>query len=307
MKSLMHALKMTAFAAVLTISCVPGWAQDRSEAQKPMMVAGGGGTKIAMYEYGDPSGPEILLVHGFSQSHLSWSKQYNSPMMQKFRMVAIDLRGHGASEKPTNAESYNNSKVWADDINAVIKAKNLKKPIVVGWSYGGFIISDYVREFGDSNLGGIDFVGALTQLGTEDAKNHLGPGLEPVGRMLDPRQEINIPATVQFLKLATAAPLSAEEFQQAFAYNMAVSPEVRLGLLSRKIDGNDALAKITVPVLISHGQKDVVVLLASGDYIAGKIKQAKKSYYPDAGHLPFMEDPERFNRELAELASKVGR
>ena len=307
MKSIIHTLQMTAFAAVLTISCGFGWAQDKSEAQKPMMVAGGGGTKIAVYEYGDPNGSEILLVHGFSQSHLSWSKQYNSPMMQKFRMVAIDLRGHGASEKPTNAESYNNSKVWADDINAVIKAKNLKKPIIVGWSYGGFIISDYVREFGDSNLGGIDFVGAATQLGTEDAKSQFGPGLEPVGRMLDPRQELNIPATAQFLRLTTTAPLPAEEFEQAFAYNMAVSPEVRLGLLSRKIDGNDALAKITVPVLISHGQKDIMVLLASGDYIASKIKQATKSYYSDAGHIPFMEDPERFNRELAEFASKVGR
>jgi non-heme chloroperoxidase len=307
MKSIIHTLQMTAFAAVLTISCVSGWAQDKPEAQKPMMVAGGGGTKIAVYEYGDPNGPEILLVHGFSQSHLSWSKQYNSPMMQKFRMVAIDLRGHGASEKPTNAESYDNSKVWADDINAVIKAKNLKKPIIVGWSYGGFIISDYVREFGDSNLGGIDFVGAATQLGTEDAKSQFGPGLEPVGRMLDPRQEVNIPATAQFLRLTTAAPLPSEEFEQAFAYNMAVSPEVRLGLLSRKIDGNDALAKITVPVLVSHGQKDIMVLVASGDYIASKIKQAQKSYYPDAGHIPFMEDPERFNRELAELASKVGR
>jgi pimeloyl-ACP methyl ester carboxylesterase len=47
--------------------------------------------------------------------------------------------------------------------------------------------------------------------------------------------------------------------------------------------------------------------LLPGDYIASKIKQAKKSYYPDAGHIPFMEDPARFNRELAELASKVGR
>ena len=85
---------------------------------------------------------------------------------------------------------------------------------------------------------------------------------------------------------------------------MAVSPEVRLGLLSRKIDGNDALAKITVPVLISHGQKDIMVLLASGDYIASKIKQAKKSYYPDAGHIPFMENRERFNKELPNWQAK---
>jgi pimeloyl-ACP methyl ester carboxylesterase len=224
--------------------------------------------------------------------------------LQKFRIVVIDLRGHGASEKPTNVESYNISKVWADDINAVIKAKNLKKPIIAGWSYGGFIISDYVREYGDGDLGGIVFVGAGTQLGTEDAKTHYGPGLKPLLGMLDPRQEINIPSTAEFIRTCTASPLSPEEYQEAFAYNMAVSPEVRLALVSRTIDGNDALAKIRVPVLIVQGEKDTIVLVTAADYIAERIKHAKKSYYPNAGHNTFMEDPERFNRELAAMAAR---
>lgn len=304
MNEAMNSLKSTVATIFLVFTCLSASSQETSEPQKPMLVAGSGGTKIAVYEYGDPTGPEILLVHGFSQSHLSWGKQYKSPMMQKFRIVAIDLRGHGASEKPTNAESYNNSKVWADDISAVIKAKNLKKPVIAGWSYGGFIISDYVREYGDTNLGGIVFVGAATQMGTEDAKTHYGPGMKPLIGMLDPRQEINIPSTVEFIKTTTVSALPADEFQEALAYNMAVSPEVRLAMVSRKIDGNDALAKIKVPVLIVHGEKDPIVFLASADYIADKVQHAKKSYYPNAAHNPFMEDPERFNRELAEMANK---
>ena len=63
-------------------------------------------------------------------------------------------------------------------------------------------------------------------------------------------------------------------------------------------------AKIKVPVLIVHGEKDPIVLLASANYIADKVKHAKKSYYPNAAHNPFMEDPERFNREIAEMANK---
>jgi non-heme chloroperoxidase len=301
MGRLTRLVRMTGPTILVLFTCLSAWSQ---ESQKPMLVASVDGVKSAVYEYGDPKGPEILLIHGFSQSHLSWTKQYKSPALQKFRIVVIDLRGHGASDKPTNLESYNNSKIWASDIDAVIKAKNLKKPLIVGWSYGGFIVSDYVREYGDSNLGGIVFVGASTQLGTEDAKTHYGPGLKPVTGMLDQRQEINIPSTIEFIRGFTVDPLPAQEFQEVLAYNMAVPPEVRLGLLSRQIDSNDALAKIKVPVLIVEGERDQLVLPTAAEYIASKVKHAKKSYYPNAGHAPSMEDSERFNREIAEMAKE---
>jgi non-heme chloroperoxidase len=294
-------VRTTGPTIVVLFTCLYAWSQ---EPQKPILVAGADGVRSAVYEYGNPKGPEILLVHGFSQSHLIWAKQYKSPALQDFRIVVIDLRGHGASDKPTNPESYNNSKTWASDIDAVIKAKNLKKPLIAGWSYGGFILCDYVREYGDSNLGGIVFVGAGTQLGTEEAKTHYGPGLKPMPGVVDPRQEINIPSTIEFIKGFTANPLPPEEFQEVLAYNMAVSPEVRLGLISRKIDSSDALAKIKVPVLIVEGERDQLVLPAAAEYIASKVKHAKMSYYPNVGHAPPVENTERFNRELAQMAKE---
>ena len=271
------------------------------EPQSPMMVAGGGGTRIAVYEYGDAQAPEILLVHGFSQSHLAWARQYESPLLQRFRLVVIDLRGHAASEKPTDSGSYDKGTLWADDIHAVLKAKDLKSPLAVVWSYGGFIIGDYVREYGDAALAGIVFVSAATQIGTQGAKGHYGAGMKVLLCMLDPRQEVSIPATREFIRTAVARPLFAEEFETALAYNMAVSPEVRTALLSRVVDSDDALARIRVPVSIVHGEKDTITLLAAAEHIAAKIGHAKKSYYPNAGHCPFMEDPERFNRELAAM------
>jgi pimeloyl-ACP methyl ester carboxylesterase len=278
-----------------------------AEPQQPAMIAGGGGTKIAVYEYGDPGGPGMLLVHGFSQSHLAWSKQYNAPALQSFRIVVIDLRGHGASEKPTDVACYDNGAVWADDIHAVLKAKVLKRPLMVVWSYGGFIACDYVRAYGDDDLGGIVFVGAVTQMGTPDSKGHYGPGMKHLLGMLDIRQEINIPSTAQFIRAAVAGPIAPADYEEALAYNMAVSPEVRSALLARTIDGNDALARIKVPVLVVQGEKDTIVSVAAADFIASRIRHAQRSFYPDAAHCPFMEAPERFNHELAAMAQGTSR
>jgi non-heme chloroperoxidase len=269
-----------------------------AETQHPLMVPGGGNTNIAVYEYGNPQGAEVLLVHGYSQSHLAWAMQYEAQELQKFRIVVIDLRGHGASGKPADAENYNDSEMWADDINAVMTVTNLKNPTLVGWSYGGLVITDYLYKYGQDKLAGIVFVGAATQLGTEVGDTHLGPGAEHLAGMMDQRQEINIPATLRFLRACTDAELPVEVFQEVLAYNMVVAPETREAMLSRDIDGDKALQCIIVPVLIVHGETDAVVLPAACHYIAEKVGHAKQSWYPETGHSPFMEQPARFNSDL---------
>ena len=75
-----------------------------------------------------------------------------------------------------------------------------------------------------------------------------------------------------------------------------------LGLLSRHIDSNDALAKIKVPVLIVQAERDQLVVPAAADYVAGKVKHARKSYYRNVGHAPFIEGPERFNHGIVGMA-----
>jgi pimeloyl-ACP methyl ester carboxylesterase len=68
----------------------------------------------------------------------------NSSLAGDYRLIAVDMRGHGLSEKPTNG--YNDSKLWADDVNAVIQGLNLDHPVLSGWSYGPLVFLDYIRH-----------------------------------------------------------------------------------------------------------------------------------------------------------------
>jgi pimeloyl-ACP methyl ester carboxylesterase len=97
-------------------------------------VKGAAGVNLHVREYGKSTGIPILLIHGWSQSHFCWSKQYESPLRDDARIVALDLRGHGMSDAPEEVDQYTDGDKWADDIAAVINELALERPILVGWS-----------------------------------------------------------------------------------------------------------------------------------------------------------------------------
>jgi pimeloyl-ACP methyl ester carboxylesterase len=69
----------------------------------------------------------------------SWSRQLSSDLADTFRLVTLELRGHGLSEKPL--ASYGDSQMWRDDVHAVIRVLDLDHPVLCGWSYGPLVIS----------------------------------------------------------------------------------------------------------------------------------------------------------------------
>ena len=86
---------------------------------------------------------------------------------------------------------------------------------------------------------------------------------------------------------------------------MVVPPEVRGALIAREIDGDDVLSALTVPVLVTHGRADTIVLPSMAEHVLDVCDTARASWYDGVGHLPFIEDPTRFDRELAEFAGHL--
>ena len=78
---------------------------------KTHKVTGGGGIQLHVQETGNPNGRPILFIHGFSQCGLCWKKQMESDLADDFRLVTIDIRGHGLSDKPEDA--YGDTQLWA--------------------------------------------------------------------------------------------------------------------------------------------------------------------------------------------------
>jgi pimeloyl-ACP methyl ester carboxylesterase len=84
------------------------------------MVPGAGGVPLNTVEAGDKTKPGILLIHGFGQSQNSFQAQLESvELTRDFHLVAFDLRGHGASGKPSEAKDYG-SEAWGGYVDAVI-------------------------------------------------------------------------------------------------------------------------------------------------------------------------------------------
>jgi pimeloyl-ACP methyl ester carboxylesterase len=263
-------------------------------------VRGGGALRLHAQEWGNPHGPAIVFIHGWSQSKLCWSRQTSGTLAEDFRMVAFDLRGHGMSEKPMDAEHYLDPQLWAADLNAVIEQLEVDRPVLVASSYGGYVVTDYLRVYGERAVAGLNLVGGAVL--RTPGFDHIGPGLlANAGDACGPDLPTNIAATRRFLRACTAEPLDADGWSNALCWSMVVPPEVRGALLAREIDADSVLSSLSLPVLVSHGLADEIVLATMAEHVLDVCRTANASWYDGIGHFPFLEDPIRFDRELREF------
>lgn len=270
-------------------------------------VEGPGGTRLFVEENGDPTRPTILWIHGYCQCRLSWDRQFeNEQLASRFHLVRLDLRGHGLSDKPTDPAAFQDGKIWADDIQAVISALSLNKPVLAGWSYGGFIICDYIRHYGQDNLGGLIFVAAATEMGRDEANTLLGAEfLQLVPGFFSTDYATGSAALQQFMGMATYKELDPHTFYSLVGFNSVTLPASRQGMFMRELDNGAILQTITVPALIVQGRDDRIVLSSSSDNIARHIPHVSRVDYDRCGHVPFVEAAEQFNRDVTAFLQRV--
>jgi pimeloyl-ACP methyl ester carboxylesterase len=270
---------------------------------KSHSITGGGGIQLHVVEAGNTRGRPILFLHGFSQCWVAWSRQLNSSLAEDHRLVAVDLRGHGRSDKPS--DGYGDSRVWADDVDAVIRTLSLEQPILSGWSYG-LVALDYLRHHGDSSIGGLQLVGAISKIGTEDAMSVITPeflGLVP--GFFATNADESVRSLESLLRLCFMQEPSAEDLYLMLGYNVSVPPHVRQALFSRVVDNDDVLTQIRKPVLLTHGADDAIVRPAVVDRHKALVSHAQVHIMENTGHAPFWDQAASFNRRLRDFAASA--
>jgi non-heme chloroperoxidase len=220
--------------------------------------------------------------------------------------VAFDLRGHGMSQAPPGPEHYTDDRLWADDLAAIIDRLGLERAVLVGWSYGAFAICDYIRAYGQDRVAAVNFVEGAVKLGEAAFGTLIGPGF--LDHFVDLTAD-DLPANIRgmrsFVRTCLAKPVAAEDFETALCWNMTVAPQVRAALGAREIDDDDVLRALEVPLLVTQGRSDTVVLPAMAEHVLATCPTAEASWYEGVGHVPHLEEPGRFNRELAALTRRV--
>lgn len=267
-------------------------------------LRGADGVRIAVRAVGDPEALPIVFVHGWAASSRAWDGQLTDlELAARHHLIAVDLRGHGASDVPLSG--YDRSAAWADDLAAVLAYAG-RPAVVVGWSYGGLVIADYLRERGSAGVAGLVLVGALTEIGRDHPGGVTGRAWEGIMRaVLSDDPDEAVPAITTLAKRMTASPRPGPDTQRHVGEMLTVPPTVRKALFRRDVDSADVLAAIDVPTLVLHGERDDVVAPSSAEYSAGKIPGAVLRWFPSVGHLPFTERREEFNAALLEFAGSI--
>jgi len=249
--------------------------------QAPQLVDSTDRTRLAVYSAGRADAPLVLLVHGWAQSARCWHHQLDDP--GELRVAAFDLRGHGGSDAP--AHGYDDPRAWADDLHSVLRALGGGPAVLVGWSYGGLVIADYLGRYGGAATAGVLLTGAITGLGRGVPGGRIGPVMRaalPGALSEDP--EVAVPALTAFVHGMTAEPLPDTELRGLLEASTATPARVRAALFDRTADATGCVSAAGVRVLVQHGTADPVVDRSTAE------------------HLPFVEDPPRFDRTLRAFA-----
>ncbi|HEY0278267.1 MAG TPA: alpha/beta hydrolase [Solirubrobacterales bacterium] len=266
------------------------------------------GVRLHVRETGPEDAPAILFIHGWSQSWLSWKGQFESELAERFRLVAFDLRGHGMSDEPRETEAYTEARRWADDVDALITGLELDRPILVGWSFGGYVTCDYLRAHGQAAVAALNLVDWAVMIGDTPKERALtGDGFNDYfeGSISDDLPT-SIEAMIGFVDECYEKPISKADRDLVLAFNILVSPFVRKWVATRgALDNSDLLRSVALPVLVSQGELDTITRRAAAAHIVSCCPNSRESVYEGVGHMPFLEEAPRFNRELAEFATEV--
>ncbi len=299
----MNFTKLNALLGALSVAALMVFSASAvSAAGKNYTVQSPDGVEIAVQESGDPDGRPIVFIHGLLGSRLNWEGQTGSPELRKYRMITYDLRGHGQSDKPDATEAYRDGRHWANDLAAVLEASNVDSPVVVGWSLGGVVISNYLAAYGDDKLGGVVYVDGVIELNSA----LITPHPEVYAGLASDDLKTHLDALRTFLALCFQTQPTAATFERLLS-NAAMASWVMTKTVPSMTDAVvDGLPKATVPVLLLYGGKDDLVMTGPSIARAEELNPSVQSkIYPDSGHAPFLEEASRFNRDLSEFRDSI--
>lgn len=254
------------------------------------------GVELAVQESGRSEAPAIVFVHGLLGSHLNWDAQLNSAELQQYRIITYDLRGHGLSGKPTNVEAYRDGRRWADDLATVINATQAHNPVLVGWSLGGAVISNYLAAYGDKQIAGAVYVDGVIELKPDQIVAH--PQI--YSDMMSADLSTHLDGEREFLKLCFHTLPDKLTFERLIANAAMASWHMQAAIQSMSVAASEGLTRAKMPILLIYGARDQLVNASAAIARAKELNpRIQSKLYANSGHASFIEEADRFNRDLS--------
>jgi pimeloyl-ACP methyl ester carboxylesterase len=236
----------------------------------------------------NPSSIQLLLIHGAGSSYLAWSFQLRD-LSEEYRLIAINLSGHGMSEDMKGDISLEEH--YAEQVSTLVKHLGLNDFVLVGHSMGGGVAMSYVLKKDTVKPQALVLVDTSAEL---DIKK-LGVGLAKDA----------IENGIRLLKNEYFEEIM--DVKKAEARLLSANPGVMLRDIAvcNGFDITDQLGSIDVPTFVIVGENDDVITPAMAKELVTALPRADIAVVKDADHSPMVEQPTEFNRLLRKFLNWV--
>ena len=246
------------------------------------------GTSIYFKDWG--KGQPIVFSHGWPLSADDWDTQMMFFLNHGYRVIAHDRRGHGRSSQVADGHDMDH---YADDLEVLTAHLDLKNAIHVGHSTGGGEVVHYIARHGESRVAKAAIISAVPPLMVKTAAN---PGGLPK-EVFDGFQAQVADNRSQFYRDLAAGPFYGYNRPGAKSSEAVIENWWRQGMMGgakahydgivafSQTDFTEDLKKITVPVLVMHGEDDQIVPFADAGPLSAKLlKNSETKFYPGFPH-----------------------
>ncbi|MCY3772172.1 MAG: alpha/beta hydrolase [Gemmatimonadetes bacterium] len=247
---------------------------------------------VRLYYEDTGRGKPIVLIHGGGLSLGWWSKQVPA-LSRRFRVIAVDTRGNGRSDKtPWGHRTAR----YAADVREIIESLDLREVTLIGWSIGARTVLSYIELFRDYRLKGVVLVDEVPSIEVHDPPE---PETEP------PPEDETKRRRWQLRKMFVSYDVSDGELDRFLAESRENTPAqgVTLGPDYRAQDWRPMLPSIDLPVLITTGRKSGA--FPGCQYMFEHIPGARMEVFERSGHVLFYEEPDRFNAVVSEFVDAL--
>jgi pimeloyl-ACP methyl ester carboxylesterase len=249
------------------------------------------GETLARVLLGDPAGPPVVLIHGYTDNARDWLPlvPYLSP---HFRLIVVDIRGHGRSSKP---ECCYTRFDFAYDIKLLLDALGVRQADIVGHSLGS-IIAQTFAELWPERTGRVVLISssAGTRPGSQPSKV-VDEYFAQIRQLKDPIDP-NSPFMMSWWSSPT--PVDPEFMRRQREDSAAIPARVWLEVLDQGLEpmlaGDElqrSLPRLTAPTLLIWGSKDPIMDADARATLREGLPHAQVKIFDGLGHNPFWEDP----------------
>ena len=246
------------------------------------------------------TGLPIVFLHAFPLNRTMWAPQENA-LSSQFRIITIDLRGHGESDAPLWRYTLEQS---ADDVRVLLDHLSIRQAVFVGLSMGGYILFAFYRKYAD-RVKGLILADTRAQADTPEGKH---------GRFLMAQTaykegpsaiaDLMIPKLLSPMSIQTKPDL-VKHLRAMIQGNQISGIAGDLMAMADRPDSVTLLSQITCPTQIIVGDLDQATPPSDAELLANRISNARLAIIPQAAHLANLEQPETFNQIVASFASEL--